>query len=74
MVTVDESVRSLLRSSEELKVTLEAAFVPNPEDFRDTFQNRRILAVVTHRDDWNLTEEGRCEGFFVFLIDISLFL
>jgi phosphatidylinositol-bisphosphatase len=70
----EEAIRTLLRSSEEVKVALETVSVPSsnaatanttvsnlhlesygPQDL----QHRRILAVVSHRDDWKDSEEGR---------------
>jgi phosphatidylinositol-bisphosphatase len=50
--------RDLLRSADEAKVILEAALVTTSENLEEP-QNRRILAVVSHKDDWDLTEEGR---------------
>lgn len=52
-------IQSLLKSPDEVKVVLEATFVITPEsDSQRDLQNRRILAVLSHKDDWDLTEEG----------------
>lgn len=68
MGEVEDDVRTLLRSSEELKATLvvqpslETAFGEaglSPEVRQD--EGMRILAVVSHRDEWDASlEEGRC--------------
>ncbi|KAF9484055.1 DNase I-like protein [Pholiota conissans] len=47
--------QDIIRSPDEVKVVLDAALVT--ENLEDT-QNRRVLAVVSHKDDWDLTEEG----------------
>ena len=62
-------VQNLLRSPDEVKAVLEATLVNNLDSSsspsstatpstKDT-QNKRVLAVVSHRDDWDLSEEGR---------------
>lgn len=62
------AVRSLLRSSEEVRVILETAVTLEPtsgvdgSSERDSF-NRRILVVVTHRDEVDGREQGRYVGF-----------
>jgi len=50
-------VSDLLRSPDNAKVVLEATLVTASETSQD-LQNRRVLAVISHRDDWDLTEEG----------------
>lgn len=59
-------VSDLLRSPDEAKVVLEATLVTASETSQD-LQNRRVLAVVSHKDDWDLTEEGRS----IFLLPTS---
>ena len=50
---------SLLKFPDDVKVVLEATFVTTVEsESRRDPQNRRILAVVSHKDEWDLTEEG----------------
>ena len=50
---------SLLRAPDDVKVVLEATFVTTVEsESRKDIQNRRILAIVSHKDEWDLTEEG----------------
>jgi len=56
-------VGDLLRSPDEAKVVLEVTLVTASEMSQD-LQNRRVLAVISHKDDWDLTEEGR----YVFLL------
>jgi len=56
-------VSDLLRSPDEARVVLEATLVTASEMSQD-LQNRRVLAVISHKDDWDLTEEGR----YVFLL------
>jgi hypothetical protein len=55
-----ESVRQIIRSSDELKTVLEATLIsgdsePAPSE---AAESKRILAVVAHKDDWDLIEEG----------------
>ncbi|KAF8961879.1 DNase I-like protein [Flammula alnicola] len=49
-------LRDLLRSPDEATVVLEATLVTTSEN--QDAHNRRVLAVVSHKDDWDLTEEG----------------
>lgn len=51
---------SLLSFPDDVKVVLEATFVTTVEEAesRRDLQNRRILAIVSHKDEWDLTEEG----------------
>ena len=50
---------SFLKFPDDVKVVLEANFVTTVEsESRRDLQNRRILAVVSHKDEWDLTEEG----------------
>ncbi|EAU84020.2 hypothetical protein CC1G_11458 [Coprinopsis cinerea okayama7 len=63
MSTAFDRVHNLLRSTDEVKVVLEAIFIPGSAasqvpDARQDAQNKRILAVISHKDDWDLTEEG----------------
>ncbi|KAF8152980.1 DNase I-like protein [Crassisporium funariophilum] len=60
-------IQNILRSPDDVKVVLEATLVDTattrdnintPHDPRRDLQNRRVLAVVSHKDDWDLTEEG----------------
>ncbi|KAF8816327.1 DNase I-like protein [Phlegmacium glaucopus] len=58
-MALNSQIQNLLKSPDEVKVVLEATFVTTAEsDSRRDLQDRRILAVVSHKDDWNLTEEG----------------
>ena len=59
-LALNPPIQNLLRSPDEVKVTLETTFVTtiDSDSPRDLQQNRRILAVVSHIDEWNLTEEG----------------
>jgi len=58
-MALNPQIQNLLRSPDEVKVVLEATFVTTTEaDSRRDLRNRRILAVVSHKDDWDLTEEG----------------
>ncbi|RDB17258.1 Inositol polyphosphate 5-phosphatase OCRL-1 [Hypsizygus marmoreus] len=68
----DDAVRALLRSSEELKAVLDTLLVESydvdstttfkstqlPSDGKPEAQNTRILAVISHKDNWSLLEEG----------------
>jgi inositol polyphosphate 5-phosphatase INPP5B/F len=49
---------SLLKFPDDVKVVLEATFVTTVESESRILQNRRILAIVSHKDEWDLTEEG----------------
>ncbi|PPR03410.1 hypothetical protein CVT24_012705 [Panaeolus cyanescens] len=57
-------INELLRSSDELKAVLEATYVvpgagtAEAQDARNNMKNRRVLAVVAHKDEWDMTEEG----------------
>lgn len=46
-------IQNLLRSPDEVKVALEVTTAE-----ADLRRDRRILAVISHKDDWDLTEEG----------------
>ena len=49
----------LVRGPYVVKVVLDATFVTTVEsESRRDPQNRRILAIVSHKDEWDLTEEG----------------
>ena len=60
VMALNPQIQILLRSPDEVKIVLEATFVTaaGESDSRRDPQNRRILAVVSHKDDWDLTEEG----------------
>ena len=53
-------IRELLRSTDEVKAVLEANLIPNSSDTEpdEDAGNKRILAVISHKDDWDLIEEG----------------
>jgi len=58
-------VQDLLKSPDEVKAILEVtqflASTTNDEpapDARRDAHNRRVLAIISHKDDWDLTEEG----------------
>ncbi|KAF9460415.1 Endonuclease/exonuclease/phosphatase [Collybia nuda] len=68
-MAVEEAIQALLRSSEEVKVVLETVNIsPSTTttttgkalELRDPpdLHHRRVLAVVSHRDDWKGSEEG----------------
>jgi len=69
MVAVESLLNDILRPSDEVKVVLEAVLAqpssgmnlhaPGVHDPRHNVQNRCVLAVISHKDDWDLTEEGR---------------
>lgn len=69
MVPVEGLLNDILRPSDEVKVVLEAVLAqpssgtnlhaPGVHDPRHNVQNRCVLAVISHKDDWDLTEEGR---------------
>lgn len=72
----EDAVRARLRASEEVKVVLETVSVPTSSATATTggasedqgaqdLHHRRILAVVSHKDDWKDTEEGRCVLFLL---------
>lgn len=53
------NLQSLSKFPDDVKVVLEATFVTTVQsESRRDVQNRRILAVVSHKDEWDLTEEG----------------
>ncbi|PPQ69978.1 hypothetical protein CVT25_001530 [Psilocybe cyanescens] len=56
-MAVLNQVQNLLRSTDQVKVVLDATLVTTSESAQDA-QSRRVLAVISHKDDWNLTEEG----------------
>jgi phosphatidylinositol-bisphosphatase len=49
---------SLLRFPDDVKVVLEAFVTTVESESRRDLQNKRILAIVSHKDEWDLTEEG----------------
>ncbi|KAG7449826.1 DNase I-like protein [Guyanagaster necrorhizus] len=66
MTDLATSLRLLLRSSDDVKFTLQvSALTPSiteRDDDTTTLQSRRILAVILHKDELNALEEG---GVFV---------
>jgi len=56
-MTAIYQLRDLLRPPDDVKFVLEATLVTSSDSNQDT-RNRRLLAAVAHKDDWNLTEEG----------------
>jgi phosphatidylinositol-bisphosphatase len=67
-MSIEDLVASFLSPSERVKAVLETLIPPEPGsamvdgadviDPRFSVQDTRILAVVSHVDEWNLTEEG----------------
>jgi len=65
----EDAIRGLLRSSEHLKAILETqrpqASTGDWEPIKDDLykgwdeETTIIIAVVAHRDDWRVSEEGR---------------
>ena len=57
-----DDIRDLLRSTDEVKAVLEATLIPSSSNSEpeghEAAGNRRILAVISHKDDWDLIEEG----------------
>ncbi|KAK0486312.1 DNase I-like protein [Armillaria novae-zelandiae] len=66
MTDLATSLRLLLRSSDDVKFTLEASALTPATTEGDgdaiTLQSKRVLAVVSHKDELNTLEEG---GVFV---------
>ncbi|KAK0195909.1 DNase I-like protein [Armillaria mellea] len=66
MTDLATSLRLLLRSSDDVRFTLEASALTPATTEGDgdaiTLQNKRVLAVVSHKDELNTLEEG---GVFV---------
>lgn len=63
MSTALNDVRELLRSTDEVRAVLEVTSIPSSTDAEPTSgqqdaASKRILAVISHKDDWDLTEEG----------------
>ncbi|KAK2460857.1 hypothetical protein APHAL10511_007327 [Amanita phalloides] len=66
-MTSEVLVASFLSPSEQVKAVLETLATPGPSeppaavdilDSRFSLQDTRILAVISHIDEWNLSEEG----------------
>lgn len=67
-MAIEDLVAGFLSPSEHLKAVLETLVAPEPGsatpdgadiiDPRFSVQDTRILAVVSHTDEWNLSEEG----------------
>ncbi|KAJ3544105.1 hypothetical protein NMY22_g2904 [Coprinellus aureogranulatus] len=55
-------IREILRSTDEVRAVLEVTVIPSSSDSEPGLDedagNRRILAVISHKDDWDLIEEG----------------
>lgn len=58
-------VNSYIRSTETVLVTVDALSVtdtstPTPQSIEtsESWHDRRVLAVISHKDEWALTEEG----------------
>ena len=49
--------KELIRSSDELQVVLDVTQLSPESNSAET--HKRVLLVVSHKDDWDLTEEGR---------------
>jgi hypothetical protein len=66
MGELEDLVLGLLRSSEELRVVLKTQLLlsspfdtASVDSITATSEDTRILAIVSHQDDWSMTEEGR---------------
>jgi hypothetical protein len=65
---MENAVRSLLRSSEDLKAALQVE-ITNEHALANssgTERFRRVLAVVEHKKDYVGDKEGRCVTCFLF--------
>ena len=66
MSNLQDHVRSLLRPSEEVRAVLEITEIPDSEvgssvtQAVDDPRNRRVVAVVAHKENGLSVEEGRC--------------
>lgn len=49
-----------LQDPDYVKVVLDATFITSEtrRDLSLQWQNRRILVIISHKDEWDLTEEG----------------
>lgn len=83
MGELEDSVLGLLQSSEELRAVLEAQLTlpvdttsaaSRSENYNSEDIATRILAVISHQDDWRLSEEGRCVPRYVLLMSSDLAL
>lgn len=65
---MENALRSLLRSSEDLKAALDTEIIKehNLASPSESEQIKRVLAVVAHRKDYAGDEEGRCVTYFLF--------
>ena len=63
MTDIASAVRAILCPTEELIVAFEAVLLSaDPSEHGDDLEdaeNTRVLAVVSHTDDWNSRKEGR---------------
>lgn len=70
-MAIEDLVASFLSPSDHVKAVLETLVAPEPRlpssaapddadiiDAQFSVQDTRILAVVSHVDEWNLSEEG----------------
>ncbi|KAF9453377.1 DNase I-like protein [Macrolepiota fuliginosa MF-IS2] len=69
------SISSSLRSTEDVLVAVDALVVPNSStntppspEASENWHDRRVLAVVSHKDEWALAEEG---ALFVYKLSAS---
>jgi len=58
-------INSSLQATEVALVAIDAFILENPRtgilsssETSDNWHNRRVLTVVSHKDEWTLTEEG----------------
>jgi hypothetical protein len=56
---LENEVKSFLRPSEDVKITLET-IIAGKRIEEDDGKNQRILAVVTHQNEVGEEREGRC--------------
>ncbi|KAH9474443.1 Inositol polyphosphate 5-phosphatase OCRL [Psilocybe cubensis] len=56
-MTIIQQLQILLRSTDEVKAILDVSLITDSESAQDA-QSKRVLAVISHKDDWNLSEEG----------------
>ncbi len=70
MADLDNGLKMLLRASDDVKATLEVLVIPTASDtqidtpvnhrqYVSNFRTRRIIAVISHRDELDHHEEGR---------------
>ncbi len=70
MADLDNGLKMLLRASDDVKATLEVVVIPTASDtqidtpvnyrqYVSNFRTRRIIAVISLRDELDHHEEGR---------------